>query len=114
MEGKGANLDILCQASKWLQKSLGLQNFCFAYLLMPLQCTHVFPYCFVGHKVKGIQMFTCNKYAGNCPTKNSYKKAKRETKGGGECHMLNFSQTSFLTTFGASRLYLNSQCISWY
>lgn len=80
MEGKGANLDILCQASKWLQKSLGLQNFCFAYLLVPLQCTHVFPYCFLGHKVKGIQMFTCNKYTGNCPTKNSYKKSKKRNK----------------------------------
>lgn len=28
-------------------------------------------------------MFTCNKDTGNCPTKNSYKKAKRNTKGGG-------------------------------
>lgn len=38
MEGKGTNLDILCQASKWYSEIPRPEKLIFTYFLMPLQC----------------------------------------------------------------------------
>lgn len=37
MEGKGTNLNILCQASKWYLEIPRPEKLVFAYFLMPLQ-----------------------------------------------------------------------------
>lgn len=100
MEGKGANLNVLCLDFKWLSEIPGPAKFLLSLLAnaTPVRFwASTSLYCSLGHRVKGIQMFTSANILRVAPQRIPIKTKKRNKR---RVPYVKFLFVSFLTTCG--------------